>query len=170
MYLTRHRPMSWGRVVFHTPVNAVFRQAFTFPFLTAPTADGTPVAPLALDIRQTEDAYVITGSVPGFSPEDVNVTVDGNWLVIKAQHDEDSKSEEAGWVRRERRSASVYRRLALPEQTDVEAISATVANGELSISVPRSRAAEPHRIPVTAPAADGAAGEGEATPATGESA
>jgi HSP20 family protein len=149
-----------------------FRQSFT------PAVVGPRVAPLALDIRQTDDSYVIQASVPGFTPEDVNVTVDGNWLVIQAQHSEDKESNEGGWMRRERRSASVYRRLALPEQTDVDAIKASVANGELSINVPRSRTAEPHRIPVTTPVTAPTAGEGEAllategeaSPVTGESA
>jgi HSP20 family protein len=165
MYLMRRSPMSWGRMVFPTPVPTYFRQLFTTPAVVRPA-----VAPLALDIRQTDDAYVIQASVPGFSPEDVNVTVDGNWLVIQAQHTEDKESNEDGWMRRERRSASVYRRLALPEQTDVDAITASVANGELSISVPRGRAAEPHRIPVTAAVATPTVGEAEASPATGETA
>jgi HSP20 family protein len=163
MYLTRRSPLSWGRVVVPTPMNSFLRQAFAAPAVPAPG-----LVPLALDIRQTEDAYVIQASVPGFSAEDVDVTVDGNWLVIHARRSQDTESNEAGWMRRERRSASAYRRLALPEQTDVEAISASVANGELSISVPRSRAAEPHRIPVTTPVATPTAGQGEASPATGE--
>jgi HSP20 family protein len=103
-------------MVFPTP-NMFFRQVVTTPAVVQPR-----VAPLALDIRQTDDAYVIEASVPGLAPEDVNVTVDGNWLVIQAQHTDDTETKEDGWVRRERRSTSVYRRLALPEQTDVEAI------------------------------------------------
>jgi HSP20 family protein len=150
-------------MVFPTPV--LFRQVVTAPAVVRPR-----VAPLAVDIRQTDDAYLIEASVPGFAPEDVNVTVDGNWLVIQAQHTDDTETKEDGWVRRERRSASVYRRLALPEQTDVDAIKASVTNGELSINVPRSRAPEPHRIPVTTAAATTTAPEGESAPATGESA
>jgi HSP20 family protein len=160
MYLMRRSPLSWGRMVFPTPASAFFRQVVTTPDEVRPR-----VAALALDIRQTEDAYVIQASVPGFAPEDVNVTVDGNWLVIQAQHAEDEESSERGWVRRERRSASVYRRLALPEQTDVDAIKASVANGELSINIPRSRAAEPHRVPVTTPVATTTPTGGESAPA-----
>lgn len=156
MYLMRRGPMSWDRIVFPTPASTFLRQVVTTPAAVRPR-----VAPLALDIRQTDDAYVIQASVPGFAPEDVNVTVDGNWLVIQAQHTDDKETNEDGWVRRERRSASVYRRLALPEQTDVDAIKASVANGELSINVPRSREAEPRRIPVTAPAGTMTTAEGE---------
>jgi HSP20 family protein len=90
--------------------------------------------------------------VPGFSPEQVQVTVDQNWLVIHADRKQESETTEGGYVRRERRSASVHRRLALPEEVDAAGISASFSNGELSITVPRSPRTEPRRVPVTAAA------------------
>jgi HSP20 family protein len=130
MYLTRRAPF-WGGFVQYTPAT-------------------TSLSPLPLDIRQTDDAYVIEASVPGFSPEQVQVTVDQNWLVIHADRTQEAEATEGGWLRRERRSASVHRRLALPEEADVEHISASFVNGELAITVPRSPKAQPRRVPVTA--------------------
>ena len=146
MYLTlsRRTPLRWG---------AAFRYAPYTPSLPA----GLPI-----DVRQTEDASVIEASVPGFSPDQVHVTVDQNWLVIHADRNQESETTEAGYVRRERRSASVHRRLALPEEIDVERISASFQNGELAITVPRTARPEPRRVPVSvAPAL--AAGEATAT-------
>jgi HSP20 family protein len=148
MYLIRRTPLRWGGVVQHTPLNAYLSQALGIP---AARATDT-VATLPLDIRQTEDAYVIEASVPGFSPEQVQVTVDQNWLVIHADRNQESETTDGGWVRRERRSASVHRRLALPEEVDAAGISAKFSNGELSITVPRSPRTEPRRVPVTAAA------------------
>jgi HSP20 family protein len=146
MYLTlsRRAPLRWGGLYRYTPYTA-----------------SVPSAGLPLDIRQTDDAYVIEASVPGFAPEQVQVTVDRNWLVIHADRNQESESTEGGYVRRERRSASMHRRLALPEEVDVERISASFSNGELAITVPRSARPEPRRVPVVA--ADGAAAlpEGE---------
>jgi HSP20 family protein len=139
-YLTRRNPLPWGGVVRHAPLTAY------------PT--------LPLDIRRTEDAYVIEASVPGFSPDQVQVTVDQNWLVIHADRDQASETTEDGWLRRERRSASIHRRLALPEEVDVDRISASVTNGELAITVPRSPRSEPRRVPVLpAAAAEAATGD-----------
>ena len=151
--LTRRAPLRWGGALRYTP-----------------SAPYVPSAGLPLDIRQTDDAYVIEASVPGFSPEQVQVTVDQNWLVIHADRNAQSETTEGGYVRRERRSASVHRRLALPEEVDVDRISASFVNGELAITVPRSARPEPRRVPVlaetgSAPAEGGAAlTEGE-TPA-----
>jgi HSP20 family protein len=148
MYLTRRTPLRWGGVVQHTPLNTYLSQALGIPAARATDA----VATLPLDIRQTEDAYVIEASVPGFSPEQVQVTVDQNWLVIHADRKQESETTEGGYVRRERRSASVHRRLALPEEVDAAGISASFSNGELSITVPRSPRTEARRVPVTAAA------------------
>lgn len=162
MYLTRRRPLSWGGFVVNDPLNALVAQAVTAPM------GGTTVR-LPVDIRETEDAYVIEASVPGFEPEQVQVTVDGNWLVIRADRDQSEESSKDGWVRRERRTASVYRRFALPEQTRVDAISATFANGELSVTVPRVAEPEARRIPVTTPAEPSVAAS-EPAQETGEAA
>ena len=148
MYLTlsRRAPLRWGGAFRYTP----------FPSY----AGSAPSAGLPLDIRQTDDAYVIEASVPGFSPEQVQVTVDQNWLVIHADRNQESQTTEGGYVRRERRSASVHRRLALPEEVDADRISASFSNGELAITVPRSARPEPRRVPVV--------GESGSAPATGE--
>jgi HSP20 family protein len=140
--LQRH-PLPWGGVVRHVPLTAY------------PT--------LPVDIRRTEDAYVIEASVPGFSPNQVQVTVDQDWLVIHADREQASETTEGGWLRRERRSASIHRRFALPEEVDVDRISASVTNGELSITVPRSPRTEPRRVPVLSAAAAEAAPGGNAT-------
>jgi HSP20 family protein len=142
-YLTRRTLLPWGAVVRQAPLTAYP----TFP----------------LDIRRTEDAYVIEASVPGFAPDQVQVTVDQNWLVIHADRDQASETTEGGWLRRERRSASIHRRLALPEEVDVDRISASVTNGELAITVPRSPRIEPRRVPVLPAAAAEAAPADTAT-------
>lgn len=144
--LTRRAPLRYSGAFRHTPVT---------PYL--------PSAGLPLDIRRTEDAYVIEASVPGFSPEQVEVTVDQNWLVIHADRNQESETAEGGYVRRERRSSSVHRRLALPEEVDVDRISASFSNGELAITVPRTSRPEPRRVPVSAGETPSAEAEGAET-------
>jgi HSP20 family protein len=138
MYLIRRASLPWAGFAQYSP---------RFPV-------AAPASPLPLDIRQTEDAYVIEASVPGFTPEQVKVTVDQNWLVIQADRSQESEAAEGGWVRRERRSASAQRRLALPEEVDVENVSASFVNGELVITVPRTTKAGPRQVPLTTGSAE----------------
>lgn len=104
---------------------------------------------LPVDIRQTDDAFVIEASVPGFKPEEVEVTYDDGLLTISGQREEHGEQKKGEWVRRERRLASVYRQVGLPAEVRADEIHASFNNGVLEITAPRAQRAKPKRIPVT---------------------
>ena len=111
----------------------------------------TGVAPTRLptDIRQTDEAFVIEASVPGFAPEDVEVTVDQNVLSIRANRQQQTEDQRQGWVRRERRQTSLFRRVGLPAEVRADEIAASFENGVLTVTVPRAQKVQPKRIPVS---------------------
>jgi HSP20 family protein len=112
-------------------------------------ARGEVAAFLPLDVRQTDEAYIIEASVPGFSPEEVEVTLDENVLTIRAQHTkEEAEDDKGGYVRRERRSTSFFRQVGLPAEVRGEEISASFVNGVLTVKVPRTQRSQPRRIAV----------------------
>ena len=104
---------------------------------------------LPIDIRQTDGEFIIEASVPGFKPEEVEVTFEDGVLTIKGERREEREQKEGRYVRRERRMASVYRQIGLPAEVRADEIKASFDNGVLKISVPRAQKAEPKRIPVT---------------------
>jgi HSP20 family protein len=103
---------------------------------------------LPLDIRQSDEMFEIEASVPGFKPEDVEITFDENVLTIRGTRQEDEITRGA-YVRRERNLHSVYRQVGLPAEVKADQISATFENGILTVSIPRAQRAQPTRIPVT---------------------
>jgi HSP20 family protein len=107
--------------------------------------------PLALDIRQSDDAFEIEASVPGYRPEDVEITFGDNALTIRGTH-RDEKAVHGTYVRRERNAHSVYRHVGLPTEVKIDEITASFNNGVLTITVPRAQRAQPKRIPVVATA------------------
>ena len=105
-----------------------------------------------LDVQRTEGGYRLQSALPGFKPEDVEVTLGQGTLTITARRSEDKKSEQGSYLRREVFSGSYRRRLVVPAEVTAEDIAATLENGVLTVDVrhaPESRAV---RIPV-APAA-----------------
>src|SRR2546430_17047600 len=70
---------------------------------------GTPVDyareprtwPLAVDIADLGNAYEVKAALPGFKPEEVEVTVADGVLDIKAQRKQETESKDGGYLRRE---------------------------------------------------------------------
>jgi HSP20 family protein len=114
---------------------------------------GSDSASLPVDVKQTEDQFTIVASVPGFKPEDVEVTVDGGVLTIHGHYQEDVNGNEGQWVRCERRMSSTYRQLVLPAEVQADTIAAAFEHGVLTVTVPRAQKAQPKRIPVSASSA-----------------
>lgn len=107
------------------------------------------VRALPLDIHQTEDAFCIEASVPGFRPEDVEITFDEGVLTIRGTRPPEDETRLGGYLQRERQLTSVHRHVHLPAQVRAEEITASFENGVLTVMVPREHKAQPKRIAVT---------------------
>ncbi|HUM69510.1 MAG TPA: Hsp20/alpha crystallin family protein, partial [Chloroflexota bacterium] len=58
---------------------------------------------LAVDVSENDDAYIVKASVPGVSPEDIEVTLTDNVLSISGTSSGDIETEEEKYHVRERR-------------------------------------------------------------------
>jgi HSP20 family protein len=100
----------------------------------------------AVDIRETEDAYVIEAELPGAEPEDVNIELTGNELSITG---EIKDAEDEGTVRRRgRRRGRFEFHVTLPNEVDGDNINADFENGVLSVRVPKMERAQHRRIEI----------------------
>lgn len=103
---------------------------------------------LDLDLRETDGAYVVKASVPGFDPQQINVTLDRNVLTLKARLDEEELEEDEIYHLRERRYGQFSRSITLPGEVVPEEIEANVSLGVLTVHIPKHEASKPKRIPV----------------------
>jgi HSP20 family protein len=87
--------------------------------------------------------------VPGFAPEEIEVTVSDGTLTIRAQHTEETTAEEGTYVRRELARGNLVRQIGLPGQVQDSEIKANVENGFLEVVVPKEPKAQPKRISVS---------------------
>ena len=113
----------------------------------------------AVDVRETENAYVMDMELPGYNENDIQINVDGNSLSIAAKQEEaDEKKEEnkdsaenhGVWLLRERRISSVNRSFKLPQNADPEEVSAVFKNGILTLEVKKRAEAQKRTIQVKA--------------------
>ena len=103
---------------------------------------------LPIDLHETPDDFLISASVPGVKPEDLDITVTGDTLQIKGQTKAGSETKEANYLRKERHYGSFYRRLALPNEVQSGQAEATFEHGVLTLKLPKAEAVKPKRIKV----------------------
>jgi HSP20 family protein len=108
------------------------------------TGAWTPLA----DVSETDDAYLVEIELPGVDRKDLSVEVAANELRIGGEIVE---KERVGWLRhRTRRVGRFAYRTTLPGDIDGDRISADLADGVLTVRVPKTEAAKPRRITVNA--------------------
>ena len=105
----------------------------------------------ALDIVVHGDAYNILVELPGVSPDQVDVAFEQNVLTIRGTKPASFDVASEGELRlfaAERVHGSFERSVRLPEFVNADRISASFANGLLTVIVPKAEAAQPRKIVV----------------------
>ncbi len=106
--------------------------------------------PSPLDVQRREDGYRIQAPLPGFKPEDVEVTLERGTLTISARRSEETETEQGRYLRREVYSGSFKRQLVLPAEVTAEDVQASFENGLLTVDVRHAPASAAVSIPVGA--------------------
>lgn len=113
----------------------------------------------AIDIHESDDAYVIDAEVPGIDPKDIEITLRNGVLTMSGERayrydSDESKSDAAGSRTHEparhveRRYGRFVRRFTLPDTADEEAVGAHAEHGILRVTVPKKAASQPRRIEI----------------------
>lgn len=131
-------------------MDRLLAEGFTRPFEGWPflEADGQT---LALDISEKNGNLVVEASLAGFEPAEVDVSLDGNRLTIKAERKQEEEKKEAGkYYYHERRYGLLHRTVTLPVEVDPEAAEATFDKGELKLVLPKVETSTAKHIEVKA--------------------
>ncbi len=105
---------------------------------------------LAADVAATDDNVVVRLEAPGMDPDDFDIHVDGDWLVVAGQKRYERTEEGRGYVRTERAFGRFTRRIPLPAEVDADDVDARYRNGVLEIDLPRHERGKPRRIEIAA--------------------
>jgi HSP20 family protein len=102
---------------------------------------------MPMDVYRSGDHYVLHADLPGVDPGSVDVGVENGTLTIRAQRSERTE-EGVQWVASERFTGTYLRQVALGEDVDTDRITATYANGVLTLTLPVAERAKPRRIEI----------------------
>ena len=100
------------------------------------------------NVVERQDGYFITADVPGVREEDIDVTVQDNYLVISGSRNAEERKEGDNFYVYERRYGNFSRAFALPDNADPDSVEAHMKDGVLEVKVAKRESAKPRKIPL----------------------
>lgn len=155
----------WPMARLHQEVNRLFSDAFRGFGEGGESGSQDWVFNPVVEVEQQDRQYEITVELPGVRPEDVNVEVQQDMLVISGSKERKQTSGEGENRRSERMYGSFRRAFRLPDDVRQDEIRASFSDGVLTVSVPREESRQQpqaRRIEVQRGQAQGATTGGEA--------
>ncbi len=101
---------------------------------------------LPVNVRDEDEAYVLTAFVPGLTAEELNIQVLGDTVSVEGEY----KQDEDAHLLTELPTGAFRRALRLPTELNAEQAEAKIDNGVLTLRLPKSEAARPRIIKVAA--------------------
>ena len=101
-----------------------------------------------LDIYETEDEIVVEAPVPGISKEDVDVTIEGGVIRIKAETEETAEEGQEKKYYQKRAKRSFYYTASLPSRGKWDEAEAEIKDGVVHVNVPKKEEEKSKKIEV----------------------
>jgi len=104
---------------------------------------------IKVDVKETDGGYTVQAEVPGVPKEDIQVSIDGNVVSLRAevrQHDQKTEGEKV--LRSERYFGSVARSFQLPVDVDATQAKAKYDNGVLTLTLPKKQGGSAQRLSI----------------------
>lgn len=121
--------------VFNNSLNEFFPQ---FASLLKDEFRQTPV-----NIKETENSYVLEVVAPGFSKEDFKISLDKNILTVEGEKKTESNNENEKLIKKEYTVKSFKRSFTVDENIDADSISANFVNGILTLNLAKKAEVKP---------------------------
>ena len=110
----------------------------------------TPAARFPADQHLVgENSVVVTGELPGVTPDDVTINLQEDVLTLEGAR-RPKQEQDVNWQRRERAYGSFSRAVQLPFRVDPDKVQARFSNGILEIELERLAADRPKKIEIRA--------------------
>ncbi len=99
---------------------------------------------LGINVREDDESYVLSALVPGLNAEDLNIQVLEDVVRIEGEF----RQDEQNYLVRELPAGSFQRTLRLPSVIDADHVEAKIADGVLTLTLPKAESARPKKISI----------------------
>lgn len=107
-----------------------------------------------INLYDAGEAYILTARLPGVGPEEVDLSITGETLTMRGDRNHPPGVPEESYRRQERQFGRWTRTITLPDRVDGANVSASFADGVLTVTLPKAEESRPRQISVTPSAVD----------------
>jgi HSP20 family protein len=108
----------------------------------------TPIT-IKMDVKESDDGYVVHAEMPGVKKENINVEIEGNQVTIGAEVKREwEKKEGEKMLRSERYYGNIYRSFTLPHELDEAKCVAKYDGGVLELKLVKKAGVAGKKLPV----------------------
>ncbi|MBU6390947.1 MAG: Hsp20/alpha crystallin family protein [Planctomycetota bacterium] len=101
-----------------------------------------------IDLSETAEKITVKAEIPGIDPKEVDISIQGDTLLIKGEKKEEKEEKGKNYYRMERRYGGFSRSIDLPSSVDTNKVTAEYKNGVLEITLQKKEAVKPKQISV----------------------
>lgn len=103
---------------------------------------------LAVDIYEKDNNIIAEMNLPGINPDNIEVSVEDNYLKISGSREESKEEKKKHYYSKEIRRGSFERVVRLPSSVQKDKVLAEFKNGELTITLPKSKETNSNKIKI----------------------
>lgn len=136
-----------SNIVRTDPFDMAFREFFRN--MLRPTRLDLEAAPeIRLDVKEADQAYTIHAEIPGVRKEDIDVSIDGNVVSIRAEVRREKEEKGATMLRTERYFGALSRSFTLDCDVDEKTATARYSDGVLELMLPKKAGSVSRRLQI----------------------
>lgn len=102
----------------------------------------------AMDVYETEKAVVVETALPGINSDDVKVSVEKGVLTVTGESKKEHEVDGKNYYRKEMRSGSFFRQVALPAPVLEDKVDAVFEDGLLKVTCPKSEPVKAKKVEI----------------------
>lgn len=130
--IAKFRPYNSTKILSNGLFDDLFNRSIA-DFIGSDTLTSQP----AVNIAETEAAFLIELAAPGFDKQEFSLKVEQDNLMISAEKESKEEEKNERYARREFRFESFKRSFKLPETVNQADVSAVYENGVLKVTLPK---------------------------------
>jgi HSP20 family protein len=101
-----------------------------------------------LDIKDVDGKLNIRAEVPGFTADNLKVSVEPTRITIKGETEEKSEKKDGGTIYSEWKSNKIFRTFDLPHRVETDKATAKIKDGVLRMTIPKVAETKPNEVKI----------------------